>query len=813
MHKKQIGVFGRSSFAAMAFASAALTLGGGCAKKHVSMPHSTLGKVVIYRNGVAYYQRTARPVKGKLTVAVPRRLVDDFLKSLTIRDKASGASIGASFPRRTDHGDVVQMELALPPGTRDVVMTYITEAPAWKPSYRVSLPKEPGDTTVTLEGWAIVDNVSGEDWKQVLVGVGSSAAMSFRYDLWSVHKVDREQLATGELFAVAPPESVSPHRGIDAAAAAATPQIAGGMRGVAKDEKGKPLAGATVMIRSPGGADTIFITEEDGTYNATNLKPGSYTVSFYYNDAEVTQTGQPVGSGKTTVVNQVIPTSRGEVIVVSGQAPLIDLGSTKSGITISEDYVTNIPVGRSFSGSSSIESRYVVDGTNTSGIGYGRLSRRSRDETPRPPTAQELLRKEAQDIASNADVGSRGVKLMQYVAYKAQCDEQTKAQIMRDHLIDVGLNAAKVQVGCEVRPGSSHLDVQYVDIASLIAAGSGAPAAMHAGPPIGTALFMAAAPMSVAKDTSAMVSVMQETTEGEVVYLYDPSGARGNQAFAFRAVRLRNPTGAMLERGPVTFYGNGQFVGEGVTEPIAGHAAVVIPFALDRQVVVEHADTSTSEMTRFIGADRHGFRADIATKQTVAYTVTNRGGEATTVYLRHAVPLGYELGKEVVAEKVGDNYLIAVKVEAGASTNMKVTQSQTYARGYDFSDASALGLLRSYLKASPNVAEAPALAKIVAQGQALEILVEEITSLQERADEWAQREAELRAQIDSFRAAKAGASMLSQLTTRLGSVSRKAGELAIAMERAREKLLGERIRFVELVAEASAEASPAVASK
>ena len=71
MHKKQIGVLGRSSYAAMAFASAALTLGGGCAKKHVSMPHSTLGKVVIYRNGVAYYERTARPVKGKLTVAVP----------------------------------------------------------------------------------------------------------------------------------------------------------------------------------------------------------------------------------------------------------------------------------------------------------------------------------------------------------------------------------------------------------------------------------------------------------------------------------------------------------------------------------------------------------------------------------------------------------------------------------------------------------------------------------------------------------------------------------------------------------------------
>ena len=49
------------------------------------------------------------------------------------------------------------------------MLTYVTESPAWKPSYRVVV----GDKgKVMLEGWAIVDNTSGEDWKGVLVGVG-----------------------------------------------------------------------------------------------------------------------------------------------------------------------------------------------------------------------------------------------------------------------------------------------------------------------------------------------------------------------------------------------------------------------------------------------------------------------------------------------------------------------------------------------------------------------------------------------------------------------------------------------------------------
>src|SRR5262249_24397210 len=62
-----------------------------------------------------------------------------------------------------------------------------------------------------LEGWAIVDNVSGEDWKGVLVGVGASSALSFRYDLWSVRRIDRDLLQGEERFAVAPLTGASPY--------------------------------------------------------------------------------------------------------------------------------------------------------------------------------------------------------------------------------------------------------------------------------------------------------------------------------------------------------------------------------------------------------------------------------------------------------------------------------------------------------------------------------------------------------------------------------------------------------------------------
>src|SRR5512146_949785 len=113
---------------------------GGCGPKHatfVKVDDVALGRVVIYRNGVAFYERRATVAGGTLTVSVPRDRVDDFLKSLTVVDAISKQPLPVSIPRQeTPDGTNLVMKLQLPSkNTADVVLTYVTEAPAWKPSY------------------------------------------------------------------------------------------------------------------------------------------------------------------------------------------------------------------------------------------------------------------------------------------------------------------------------------------------------------------------------------------------------------------------------------------------------------------------------------------------------------------------------------------------------------------------------------------------------------------------------------------------------------------------------------------------------
>ncbi|MEZ4222829.1 MAG: hypothetical protein R3B13_17945 [Polyangiaceae bacterium] len=184
-------------------------LGGCAATQKPVVTEAALGRVIIYRNGVAYFERRARIKGDELTITVPAERVDDFLKSLTVQDAATGKSLPISYPTVLQSGDDVEMTIKLPkPVPKELKVSYVTASPAWKPSYRLVL-KEGG--RARLEAWAVVDNVSGEDWKAVTVGVGSTSALSFKYDLKSVRLVERETLGGDDRVALAPPTGGSPY--------------------------------------------------------------------------------------------------------------------------------------------------------------------------------------------------------------------------------------------------------------------------------------------------------------------------------------------------------------------------------------------------------------------------------------------------------------------------------------------------------------------------------------------------------------------------------------------------------------------------
>jgi hypothetical protein len=70
---------------------------------------------------------------------------------------------------------------------RDVTASYMIPAPVWKSSYRLIF----GEKAPTLEGWAIVDNTTGEDWTKVQLSLVSGRPISFISQLYAPKYINR----------------------------------------------------------------------------------------------------------------------------------------------------------------------------------------------------------------------------------------------------------------------------------------------------------------------------------------------------------------------------------------------------------------------------------------------------------------------------------------------------------------------------------------------------------------------------------------------------------------------------------------------
>src|SRR2546421_1080100 len=91
-------------------------------------------------------------------------------------------------------------------GKRTVRVGYVIENPIWKTSYRLVLDKKEGKPF--LQGWAIVENPSDEDWNKVRMALISGRPISFQMDLYQPLYVPRP-VVEPELFASLRPQTYS----------------------------------------------------------------------------------------------------------------------------------------------------------------------------------------------------------------------------------------------------------------------------------------------------------------------------------------------------------------------------------------------------------------------------------------------------------------------------------------------------------------------------------------------------------------------------------------------------------------------------
>jgi len=304
------------------------------------------------------------------------------------------------------------------------------------------------------------------------------------------------------------------------------------------------------------------------------------------------------------------------------------------------------------------------------------------------------------------------------------------------------------------------------------------------------------------------VSILDASTDGEVVYLYDPETPRGNGVFAFKSVRVKNPTDSALESGPVSVFGEGRFIGEGISEPIPPRTVAFVPFALDRQIVVDGKNDEHDEIARVMTVQRGVFSAEVQHTRRSTWTLHNRLGERATVYIRHTSPKGYKLSPRSApsVERIGAANLFRVDLEPGGKKEIVVEEQTPQFKTVDVRATDGMDLVRVFL--STPAVEGPLkaeLAGLLKMQQDIGTIEQRITTTREQMQEYRARMDELHAQIVTLKAVKTAGPLMQSLEHKMQEVGDHLSKATVEVVGLQEKLMVSRVRFQDAVADLSRE--------
>jgi hypothetical protein len=187
-------------------------------------------------------------------------------------------------------------------------------------------------------------------------------------------------------------------------------------------------------------------------------------------------------------------------------------------------------------------------------------------------------------------------------------------------------------------------------------------------------------PVTVPRNSSALIPVVQEFIEGERLSLY--SEAR-NPEFPYATVRLKNTTGLTLESGPVTVMEDDAYAGECLLDVLKPDDTRFLPYALDQSVRV---------LTRREHERKPVWRVQVLDSNLIlhhkeiskrTYHIENLSEKRKVVYIEHTVEQGWNLiDTEKPEETTASFYRFKVELEKKQDYHLTVSQERVMSTQY-----------------------------------------------------------------------------------------------------------------------------------
>ena len=479
-----------------------------------------------------------------------------LLDAGTRRDVGEFAEASASARRRDAKTISVTSDGA---GAREMVVSYTIAAPIWKTTYRVVMDSS---GQPFFQGWAIVDNVSEEDWENVSLSLVSGTPVSFIQPIQKPFYRYRPVVPIPDDLRVSP-QVYEPDTG-------ETSGSGGHLIGSVTDPNGAVVAGASVTVRNDAtGQSYTTTTDDNGNFRVAPLVAGGYTVTI-----SAPGFNQYVVSGVS--VSPVSPANINASLAVAGVSETV----TVNGAAIKE-----LPSQRSVTDLAVVSGNFRLDAGRT--------------------------------LAEAITSGKSGV---QAAAEGEEVGDLFEYQIAR--------------------------------------------------------------PVTVMRDHSALIPILETRMEGERVSIFNEGARRGRP---MGGILLKNTSPLTLEDGSLTVIDGNSYAGEALLERLKPGEQRLVSFALDLGTLVttrQEEDRSPVFTVRITDGTLY---AHYYRREKKRYTLTNQTDKPRTVYVEHPVRAGWELGAQETPKPEGKSarfYRFRVELAARETKQLPVVEREQMAETY-----------------------------------------------------------------------------------------------------------------------------------
>ncbi|MCA9707550.1 MAG: DUF4139 domain-containing protein [Myxococcales bacterium] len=522
----------------------------------------------------------------------------------------------------------------------DVRVSYVVSAPMWKPTYRVVLPEGRGGKAL-LQGWAVVDNTSGEDWTEVVMGLTSGEPIAFEYDLHTPRTVPRSDLTEA------------------------------GVRRRAVVAMGETTYGEYDEEPEPEPMEEAAFAEDGdyGDYGGGGGGSGREAERWSDKDALAADEAAPKAKKK------------------SGASRSGALGSVAQGAAPAS--------GPAPSGSAS-----AVD--------------------------LEALRR-----STLADARAKQVS------------------------------------------GMTRYDLEER--------------------------------VTVPNGSSTMVAILNRDVEAEQTFLYRPGGAGiGYDANPYRVVRFVNSTPFVLEPGPIAIYSGNSFVGEGISEAVSTGTSATIPFAVEPSILVSSKSEYTGGEMHLLRISRGVLEVESFSRTTTTWSVKGKkADEAYRVLVRHnKAGWNYELvDPPAGTEVLPDAYLVPVSVAAGRTEgSLEVVEQTPSQTTISIWDGRALELLETLVLSADLTPDLKTkIQPVVDLRREIGRIDTEIDGLKRQQIELDQRADETRQNLEAIKKDPAAGTLRKKLSDRLEDFTSEGDKLGRRVVELQSQRLEKKIALEDLL--------------